>query len=209
MFFKKNRKIFCIGMNKTGTTSIESALKSFGFKLGAQPTAELLMDDWVKRDFSKIIKYCKKSEAFQDIPFNLDYTYIVLDYAFPKSKFILTVRNSSKEWYESLTRFHTKLIGKNRLPIPEDLKNFEYRKKGWIWECHKYIFGIDENTLYDKNIYMKYYENYNSEVLRYFKYRQDDLLVVSLSDPDSMKRLCNFLNMKYTNQVMPHTNKSQ
>src|SRR5262245_21810427 len=122
------QKVFCIGRNKTGTTSLNEALRSFGFRTGDQIKGKLLLDDWAHRDFQAIIKLCETADAFQDIPFSLDYTFQCVDQAFAGSKFILTIRDSAKEWYESLTRFHTMIVGKNRLPTAEDLKEFGYRK---------------------------------------------------------------------------------
>jgi len=68
-------KIFCIGFNKTGTTTIESVLKSFGYKMGDQVKGERLLNSWLSRDFKPIVELCKTAEAFQDIPFSLPYTY--------------------------------------------------------------------------------------------------------------------------------------
>jgi hypothetical protein len=72
-------KVFCIGRNKTGTTSMARAVVSLGFKLGKQSRAERLLEDWGKRDFCRIIRYCKSADAFQDIPFSLRFfrTYTV------------------------------------------------------------------------------------------------------------------------------------
>ncbi len=102
-------KIFCIGLPKTRTTSIGAVFKLFNFKtvLGLH-----LIDDWSNRDFRSLIALCQTAQAFQDIPFSLPFTYQILDYVFPNSKFILTVRNGVNEWYKSLTTFHTNLIGK-------------------------------------------------------------------------------------------------
>ena len=91
-FYKRRPKVFCIGQNKTGTTSVEAVLKQLGYKMGNQAKAELLIHDWAKRDFKEIVKFCRSADAFQDIPFSNDFTYEILDYAFPDSKFILTVR---------------------------------------------------------------------------------------------------------------------
>ena len=96
---KGNTKIFCIGANKTGTTSLKKAMDELGFVVGAQITAENLVDDWAQRDFRRIIKYCKSAEFFQDAPFSFEFTYIVMDHAFPGSKFILTERDSPEQWY--------------------------------------------------------------------------------------------------------------
>jgi hypothetical protein len=61
-FLNRKSKVFCIGQNKTGTTSMGELLRSLGYKLAPQEPAEMMIDDWAKRDFSKIIKFCKKYE---------------------------------------------------------------------------------------------------------------------------------------------------
>lgn len=207
-FYKRRQKVFCIGQNKTGTTSVEAVLKQLGYKMGKQEKAELLIHDWAKRDFKEIVKFCRSADAFQDIPFSNDFTYEILDYAFPDSKFILTVRNNKDEWFESITRFHTKLIGKGRVPTVNDLKDFSYRYKGWMWENMQLKYGIDETTLYDYKIYTDQYERHNQSVREYFKYRPDDLLVLNLSDSDAMKQLHDFLGYDFDGSTMPHLNKS-
>ena len=207
-FYKRRGKVFCIGQNKTGTTSVESVLKELGYKMGNQAKAELLIHDWAKRDFKKIVKFCLSADAFQDIPFSNDFTYEILDYAFPDSKFILTLRNNKDEWFESIKRFHTKLIGKERLPTADDLKVFSYRYKGWMWENMQLKYGIDETTLYDYKIYTDQYERYNQSVREYFKYRPDDLLILNLADSDAMKKLHDFLGFDFNGSKMPHLNKS-
>jgi len=208
-FFKKRPKVFCIGQNKTGTTSVEYVLKQLGYKMGKQAEAELLIHDWAKRDFRRIVKFCHSADAFQDIPFSNDFTYEILDYAFPGSKFILTVRNSKDEWFESIKRFHTKLIGKGRLPTADDLRAYSYRYEGWVWENMQLKYGINELTLYDYKIYTDQYERYNQTVMEYFKYRLNDLLVLNLSDGNAMKSLYEFLGYEYDGSVMPHLNQSK
>jgi len=165
--FKKKSKVFCIGQNKTGTTSVEAVLKELGYKMGNQIEAELLLDDWAQRDFKNIVKYCQSADAFQDVPFSLDYTYQVLDYAFPGSKFILTVRNSKEDWYSSMTNFQRKIVGKGRLPTGEDLKNFSYRKKGWLWDAMQYIYDINESNPYDFELLTTQYDKHNTNVEQY------------------------------------------
>ena len=64
-------------------------LSDMGFRVGNQAKAERLMEDWAQRKFHNIVEYCKSADAFQDAPFSNDYTYQVMDYAFPESKFVL------------------------------------------------------------------------------------------------------------------------
>ena len=49
-FFKKRTKYFCVGVNKTGTTSIEKVFRSLKMRVGDQGTAELLIHDCAKGD---------------------------------------------------------------------------------------------------------------------------------------------------------------
>ena len=202
-------KVFCIGRNKTGTTSLEQVLRGFGYIVGLQSEAELLMNDWAVRDFRRIVQYCQTADAFQDVPFSLDFTYQILDYVFPGSKFILTVRNSADEWYESLVRFHGKLLGVNGVPTADDLKNFHYNSKGWMWQTTQYVYGVDETTLYNESIYKAHYTNHNNQAMEYFRFRPKDFLVLNISVPSAMQSLCNFLDIAYTGQMMPHLNKSK
>ncbi|MEE4237997.1 MAG: sulfotransferase [Anderseniella sp.] len=206
--FWKREKVFCIGRNKTGTTSLAKALKMLGYRVGRQDKAEPLMDDWARRDFRRIVQYCRWADAFQDVPFSLDYTYQVLDYAFPGSKFILSVRDSPDQWFASLARSQTKIVGKGRLPTAEDLRQLAYCEPGWLWKQHQFVYGVDESTLYDPEIYKHHYQNHNQGVLDYFKYRPADLLVLNVSNPDAIQQLCDFLGHRRMTIAMPHENRS-
>ena len=54
-----------LGLNKTGTTLLRQAMLDSGYIIDNQIKVELLFDDWVKRDFQKIIKYCRTVQFFQ------------------------------------------------------------------------------------------------------------------------------------------------
>lgn len=202
-------KIFCVGRNKTGTTSLEAALQSLGFRMGLQARGEMLKRDWARRDFSRIVGLCRTADAFQDVPFSYDYTFQALDLHFPGSKFILTVRDSPEQWYDSQVRSHTNIVNKGQLPTADDLKAFSYRYKGYLWESEQLIYGIDEKTLYDKEIYISHYLNHNRQVIEYFRYRPDDLLILNVAEMGTMEKLCTFLGVEFRGQKMPHLNKSR
>lgn len=204
-----SQKVFCIGYNKTGTTSIGCALESLGYNLGDQAAAEQLMDNWAVRNFQSIIEYCSKADAFQDLPFSIDFTYQILDFVFPDSKFILTVRDNADEWYESLIRFYQKIMGIEHFPTAKDMKKFPYGGEGWFWRQEKNIFHINETTVCNKEIYKASYTGHNKRVIEYFRFRPNDLLILNLSNPSSIRLLCEFLGKKYVGQRMPHLNKSE
>lgn len=202
-------KIFCIGRNKTGTTSLKIALEDLGYKIGDQATAELFLQDYKKRNFVNIIDYCHTAEAFQDIPFSLPYTFIPLDHAFPGSKFILTVRDSAEEWYDSIIRFQAEKHGGGELPTKEVLQNTTYRYKGFAWETKKIVFNTPDDDIYNKEMFIEHYKYHNKMVKDYFRFRPDDLLILNLKDDNAYQKLCKFLDRKPLYDNFPWVNKTE
>ncbi|MFT6855990.1 MAG: hypothetical protein ACJA0X_001967 [Cyclobacteriaceae bacterium] len=207
--YGNKQKIFCIGKNKTGTTSMSAFLKTLGFKVAPQRPAELLIHDWGKRNFSNIINYVKVSGvAFQDIPFSLAETYQVMDSAFPNSKFILTVRDSPETWYHSLTSFHSKLFGNGHLPTKEDLQNVDYMYKGFAWELNRLIHSTPESDPYNKKMLIQEYIEYNDEVITYFQNMPKKLLVINLKEENAHQQIADFLGHKGDVVNIPWVNKT-
>lgn len=202
-------KIFGIGANKTGTTSLKAAMKELGFVVGNQRTAELLFDDWAGRDFKRIIKYCHTAQFFQDVPFSLPDTYKVLDKNFPNSKFILTVRDTPEQWYKSLTSFHSKLWGKDgRIPTKKDLQNATYIYKGRPWHTNRKVFMTPEDDPYNREILIDFYTSYISEVTQYFINRTNDLLILNVSQKKAYKKLADFVGKNTVREEFPWKNKT-
>ncbi|WP_460219714.1 sulfotransferase [Psychroserpens sp. MEBiC05023] len=209
--FNKNSglKIFCVGLNKTGTTTIEKVLSDFGYRLGQQSEAELLARDWYNRDFKRIIKFCSTAQAFQDIPFSLPYTYAFLDEHFKNAKFILTVRDNPNQWYNSITKFHSKLWANGHdLPTIQDLKNAKYRYKGFAYDINRYMFNTPKEAPYFKDTLIEYYNNHNYSVIEYFRSRPDRLVIINVSEEKDYLKLCNFLNKKPIHNGFPWENKT-
>lgn len=209
MFKIKKSKIFCIGYNKTGTTSVEKILKDFNYNLGDQPKAEMLLSNWYNRDFEAIKKYCKTATAFQDVPFSLPYTYILLNEYFPNSKFILTVRDSPEQWYNSIVKFHSKLWGnEGNIPTDKDLKKANYRYKGLAYEYMKHVYSTPNNDMYNREMLINSYNNHNKAVIDYFKSKPNKLIVINTSNKNDYFRLCEFLNKNPLSDNFPWENKT-
>ncbi len=206
---KENRKVFGIGRNKTGTTSLKIAMQKMGYVVGDQRSAEMLMDKWAEGDYRPIINYCKTAEFFQDVPFSLPNTFKVLDKEFPGSKFILTVRDSPEQWYNSLINFHAKLWGKDgRVPTKEDLINTKFIYKGRAWRMNRFLYNSPEEDPYKKEVLIQHYIDYNDEVKSYFEERPDDLLVLNVAEEGGMKKLAKFLNKEVISEEFPWENKT-
>lgn len=189
-------KIFCIGRNKTGTTSMKRAMQELGFTVGNQRQAELLIDDWARGDFRRLIRLCKSAQFFQDAPFSYPFTYIIMDQAFKGSKFILTVRDSAEKWYNSLVRFHARKWGKNGCPpTKKELQNARYRYRGWAWHANRIRAITPDDDLYNKELLIRDYERHNENVLHYFRHRPDDLLILNVAEKNSYRKLTDFLGI--------------
>jgi hypothetical protein len=201
-------KIFCVGFGKTGTTSLEAFFSSLGFQTGDQAGGELLLQEWAVRNFTPIISLARSAQFFQDAPFNYPFTFQAMDMTFPNSKFILSVRDNSEQWYRSLTRFHTKIIGKGTLPTVDDLGECLYRYKGWMLEAFRLAYDVSDEEPYAKEKVIRAYERHNDEVKRYFRYRKESLLVVKVSDESAARQIMEFVGLQYRGEQMPHLNRS-
>jgi hypothetical protein len=208
MILRQFRKVFCIGLNKTGTTSLEAFFRSLGYRVGEQARGELLIDAWSVRNFKPIISLSTSADFFQDIPFSCPYTYQALDTAFAGAKFILTVRDNEDQWCDSMIRFHTKIVGKNRIPTAADLQEFSYRYEGWIYRAMKMIYNISDAEPYQRDNLIAHYRRHNECVTEYFRHRPDSLLVVNLARGNAAKHVLEFLGLAYGEQRMPHVNRS-
>lgn len=198
----KKPKIFGIGLNKTGTTSLKTAMSNLGYIVGSQRKAKKFIYDWDRKDFDQILKYCYSAQFFQDIPFSLPYTFIPLDHKFSNSKFILTIRNDSEEWYRSVVSYHSKKWGM----VEDDQDEVNLKDKSWAWDVLRMACNINENDPYNKELLINYYEKHNEMVIDYFKNRPQDLLILNPSEADALEKLCTFLGVKFSGEKFPHEN---
>ncbi len=152
------------------------------------------MDDIIENEHDNLIAYCEEAEAFQDMPFSCPDLYKVLDKKFPKSKFILTVRDNDEQWFNSMVKFHGKLwaTNSNGIPTKNDLANANYVYKGFPLKSINYKFG---DYYYDKDVYCKVYNKHNNDVIKYFKDRKNDLLVINVAEKNSYNKLCKFIDV--------------
>jgi hypothetical protein len=175
-------KVFGIGLQRTGTTSMTSALNVLGFNSYHFP-AQL----WDDVDDPVLNEY----DAFFDNPIPL--LYQELDRKCPGSKFILTVRDENA-WQESCHR----LFAKHR-------EEWELDSNKYIKEMHIASYGIDH---FDEEAFRKAYREHVNEVKSYFRDRPEDLLIFDIASDDQWEELCPFLNKEVPDQPFPHKHKS-
>ena len=219
--FVNKPKVFCIGMNKTGTSTMTKIFKNLNFRVAPQVKQEKIIGDIkCKNEIFLIKKFCWKYNFFQDLPFSQGNFYQTIDELFPKSKFILTIRDSNK-WFDSLCNFHLIYFRKMGFDFKninevneENLKKFNWIKEGYYYDYTK-NFWISEvknnkifynwNLLYDKKHYINVYEKRNEEIIDYFKRRTEDLLIFNVNENQNILKILNFLNMSdKLNFILPH-----
>ena len=217
---KKNfNKIFCIGFNKTGTTTIEKILRLYGYSMPVQQEQEVhLTRNVLRTDYRSLSDFCRMYDAFQDLPFSLGATYIAADALFPDSKFILTTRDSTA-WFASLKRAHqmrytTSIDEFDRQKLREEASYLYAGYEEMVHEHYLTHYDGDEritdwSQLYDEEYYKAMFQARNDEIRKYFSATNDKLLVLDISREGSTERICKFLNidLKYAIK-MPHTNRS-
>ena len=206
--FGSKPKVFGIGMGKTGTTSLEQAFIELGYRVGPQPKFEGHFDAWAAGDYHSLLADIERYEAFQDVPFCLPGTYRILFEHFPDAKFVLTVRDSPQEWYDSMCRYHSRLFGREgKLPTESDLQAATYVSPGWVFRTSQ-VYGPPSGEPYDRATLIGVYERHLGETQAFFANRPEALLVLNVAESDAYPRLASFLGLPVVARPFPHLNKS-
>lgn len=197
--FRNKDKIFVIGFNKTGTTTLFYALGELGYIMSNQHDFERLYSKYVQGKIKKedILKNCLKYEVFQDIPFSLPKFYKEVDKKYSKCKFILTVRSSSNVWFNSFEKYYGGV---------EELKEDNYIEGGFLYNTFKEAYS-SENL--NKKDCILAYEQHIKEVKESFISSNGRLLILDVSDDNSYYELCRFLGKKPIRQNFQWKNKTK
>ncbi len=176
-------KVFGVGFQRTGTTSLSAALNTLGIKTLQFPKE--LYDD-IDHDV------IREFDGFTDDPVTL--LYKELDKRHPESKFIHTIRDE-KTWIKSI---HW-LLTTGKVKFKESFTKYgdEFNMK---------LFGTTE---YDEKLFLETYRKYNEEVFNYFSNRSDDFLVIDLTKGEGFEKLCPFLGKPLPDRPFPHRNKQE
>jgi len=175
-------KVFGIGLNKTGTTTLGICLQQMGFR---HTSSNLELTRSVGRgELGPVFDFAEEHESFEDWPWPL--LYRELDRRFPGSKFILTTRRDAETWLRSLKN-HATLTG------PTEFRRIAYG--------HDMPHGNEAD-------HIARYERHNREVREYFRERPGDLLEVCWETGSGWKELGAFLDRPVPDLPLPHTNRS-
>ena len=176
-------KVFGIGLNKTGTSSLKTCMKLWGFN---HMSFDLdAFNAYRNKDWVYLKSICDAHDSFENWPWALMYEQ--LDAWYPDAKFILSVRSDAQTWFKSLSK-HGKRIG----PLVD-------------YELYIYGYAVpDENV----QAHIDYYNNHNKKVEDYFANRPGRLIKVCWEQGDGWSELSAFLNQPPPQSEFPHSNKT-
>lgn len=178
-------KVFGIGWAKTGTTTLGRCFEILGYNHQSQNLS--LVPQILRGDFDKTLRIAAAKESFEDWPWPL--VYREMDAAFPGSRFVVTTRDPDR-W---LASYRAMLAAENP-PAPE------------VRDIRCQLFRADPSIALDEQLVSRFLAH-NAEVLKYFKDRPADLLVVDWESGDSWENLCHFLRTPVPNDPFPHLNR--
>ncbi len=176
-------KVFGVGFQKTGTSTLGKMLGQLDYKIAGY---------WQFRDLAKTPgltlemlweraeRLASEFDGAKDTPWPLFYRE--LDAAFPGSKFIHVVRDPD-DW------------------IASACNDFGREQN----EIHRAIYGVPCPKGHEQ-IWLDRYRRHNAEVEAYFQDRPADYLRVTLGPDLSFETLCPFLGKPMVTQAAPVAN---
>jgi hypothetical protein len=177
-----NIKVFGIGLNKTGTTTLGRCFATLGYR-HASVSRDLLID-WHNGILNRIKAVCDTHDSFEDWPYPLLFEKL-FDWYGDSARYILTVRSSPLAWIRSL---------KNH-----SLKTHPTQHSRLIAYGYAYPHGLEQQ-------HIAKYEDHNRKVRDFFVKRGLDhlLTVLCWESGDRWETLCSFLHEPVPNLPFPH-----
>jgi len=210
-------KVFCISMQRSGTTSVGEFLKDHGFKVARESDSvnHNWSYLWYLGDFKSIIKSLafKSFQAYEDAPWWCPDFYKFLYHHFPNSKFIFFYRDPDK-WFDSMKSLKNgKIPGNTRRHCKIYHRMSEFYDKldndpnfQPTWTKKDQLLRLDNM----REHYIKTYEENKREIIEFFnKVKPDALFVGRLEDDKKWQKLGDFLDIKVNENYNVHANKSK
>ena len=176
-------KVLGIGLGRTGTTSLASALEILGYKTKHCP--RFYLDP--KGALCIAREDIENHEALTDEPCIIFFGEA--DREFPGSKFILTVREMGA-WLSS--------VENNSASMQE-----WWASNPAVSVLHTVLYG---SAAFDRRLYAEAHQRHLAGVHEYFKDRPTDLLVIDICGGEGWKKLCPFLGKPIPNDKFPRRN---
>lgn len=209
-------KIFCISLQRTGTTSTGSFFKDHGYIVATYNVSK--ENSWSPiffgGDYERIFKSrdFRISQVFEDDPWWLGDFYKFLYHRFPTSKFILLERDAN-QWFDSMiSHSEGRTLGNTHLHCAN------YQRLRDLYETtngrpeHAYT-GIIDNALplgeTQRAHYTSFYKIRNEEVKLFFRHHDGGRLFNANLDEDGLwQKMGQYFQFDVAPEYNIHINKS-
>jgi len=178
------RKIFAIGLNKTGTNSLGHALNLLGVKTLSFPSDSRVLEQLRQGELPDF-GHC---QAVTDLPLAIYYPQ--LDKLYPGSKFILTVRDK-KSWLKSIGKCWESML---------DYCEYDQHFREFTHFISAAVYGTIH---FNQQRFSYVCDQHIHAVKRYFESRADDLLVLDICGGEGWEKLCPFLGIAEPDKPFP------
>jgi hypothetical protein len=183
----ETRKVFGLGLSRTGTTSLGGALEMLGIPTKHYPYDRATYAELTSGTYR--LSVLEKFDAVVDI--TVAPYYAQLDRAYPGSKFILTTRDM-ESWLRAIEKHFA------FLESWDDMNEPFRRFTEFINAC---VFG---SLRFSAERFRYVYETHDANVREYFRDRRDDLLVIDICGGEGWEKLCGFLDVPIPDEPFPH-----
>lgn len=180
-------KVFCIGFNKTATSSVLQAFRILGLGPAASPKTlpgdQSLTRCALEGDFRPLVEAARPYRCFKDRPWNVGDCYKAMDQAFPGSRFVLTVRDEDAWW--------------------RSVQSWLVNVKPHLLQLYFRHLKVGELT---REAFVGGLRRRDAEIRAHFTGR-DALLELDPSSDHAWADLCGFLGTPVPEGPFPHTNR--
>ncbi len=165
---RKPYKVFCVGLNKTGTTTIGAVFKSLKIRtVGFEPA---LTRQVLRGRFELLENKLEHHDGFQDLPFPFIYNQMHERYG-DSACFVLSVRKSPEVWLRSMKR-HSLRNGGMKLRTR--------------------IYGSPYPHI-DPETYLRIYNRHNTRFLSFAEHANLRYTKIVMGEDDLYEKICPLL----------------
>lgn len=215
---KKEPKVFCISMQRSGTSSVGKFLDNFGFRCvgWSEDKSNHWSEFWYNENYDAIFSSIafKGANAYEDSPWFYPNFYKMLFNRFPNAKFIIFIRDPDA-WFKSMMNHSNgDIIGSSKIHCKLYQRELEYFEllNSPEFDKHKENLPYSKKTMKLINHaehYKAIYQSHTLEVQDFFaEVSPSSLYMGNLDDPLKWQKLGEFLNINVPKEYDCHRNKS-
>lgn len=181
---RKDVKVFCIGLQKTGTKSLKHLMRRMGYRHYKRTAYASKL--WWDGDVAGLVDTMEAFDSAEDWPWPL--CWREMDAAFgDRARFILTRRTNAEAWLDSITRWSLRT-------------NPEGHSRTRIYG-YAYPHGAEQ-------AYLDFYEGHLVAVRAAFADRPHQLLEICFEEGDGAEAVAEFLGEEPPRRGAVHQNSS-